>query len=158
MGSYRRAMDKLTTDIQRSDLDITEKCRILNDRIMSVSGRGSLSLNLYLIITLPYFDFLLHISAYLLNCFFFLQSAKIDKRLRSRNNFSDHNNPFSVFMLRVCAGGAPLPVSLRVSQRPALPPYPTRQRAPHADCVVRAPGTPAYQRPQSGHRLIPRTV
>ncbi|XP_024921829.1 transferrin receptor protein 1-like isoform X2 [Cynoglossus semilaevis] len=36
MGSYRRAMDKLTTDIQRSDLDITEKCRILNDRIMSV--------------------------------------------------------------------------------------------------------------------------
>lgn len=71
MGSYRRAMDKLTTDIQRSDLDIPEKCRILNDRIMSVSGRGSLSLNLYLIITLPYFDFLLHISAYLLNSFFF---------------------------------------------------------------------------------------
>lgn len=70
MGSYRRAMDKLTTDIQRSDLDITEKCRILNDRIMSVSGRGSLSLNLYLIITLPYIDFLLHTSAYLLNCFF----------------------------------------------------------------------------------------
>lgn len=40
-GSYSRASSALAADIQNSDLEDIEMCRVINDRIMTVRGKNS---------------------------------------------------------------------------------------------------------------------